>query len=555
MAAPSSEVTGSKQPIDDDAALAMQIQPFLDEWYYRILQCPMGKLWSRQKSLNILMDVFAMIGINIPAEDGERLLASEDDADFIAAIIAAMPSELRQQFEQTALQLQTVLHEATRILSAAEDPGDEAVANLFDEAGSERGGLPQQVLKASVVYAAKEVSQLRKIHTTWRKNTDQRIERLLGCAEEAEHCQQQLLAAEAQLAEYTDNQKSKNKSVLMNMADGKDSVLKHSCFSAWFGYLEKLHAEKEIRKKFEDQIEMCERKLIQYKEAQIANIRGVLMRGAMEETDVLMHFVWKTWVDEVKERKADGDTAEQLKAVQERLAAFEASQKESAGKFMTRMAAGSEASLKNLCLEAWLKFHQDYAQDRELEEQIKKQEAAFKAHMDAKKDEAKAVLDRMCAGTDHGLMALIMQNWISWWKDEKKQQELEFALSQSDAKFKSLNGRQREGANKVQGRVNEQMNLNILQRVLNVWLIETKANRVEIHYNQKYESKRRQLKGVQNLFQSFAMQLEQSLGPDDDSSSRTYRRSRHNKKEGLGRGNEGSVSLPDIHQKHTPIAS
>lgn len=142
-----------------------------------------------------------------------------------------------------------------------------------------------------------------------KKNTDQRIDRLLGCAEEAEHCQQQLLAAEAQLSEYKDSQKSKSKSVLMNMADGKESALKHAVFSSWLGYIEKMHAEKEIRKKFEDQIQMIEMKLIQYKEAQIANIRGVLMRGAMEETDVLMHFVWKTWVDEVKERKADGDTA------------------------------------------------------------------------------------------------------------------------------------------------------------------------------------------------------------------------------------------------------
>jgi len=550
MAPPQAE----EELLSEEQLLARQIQPFLDEWYYRILNSPVGKAWSRNKSMEILMNVFGMIGVDIPANDRERLLTCEDDESLINAIIAAMPGELKKQFEQMALQLQTVLHEATRILTASEETGDEAVANLFDEAGSDRGGLTQQVLKASVVYAAKEVSQLRKIHTTWRKNTDQRIDRLLGCAEEAEHCQQQLLAAEAQLSEYKDSQKSKSKSVLMNMADGKESALKHAVFSSWLGYIEKMHAEKEIRKKFEDQIQMIEMKLIQYKEAQIANIRGVLMRGAMEETDVLMHFVWKTWVDEVKERKADGDTAEQLKAVQARLAAFEASQKESAGKFMTRMAAGSEDSLKNLCLEAWIKFHQDYAQDRELEEQIKKQELAFKAHMDAKKDEAKAVLDRMCAGTDHGLMALIMQNWISWWKDEKKQQELEFALSQSDAKFKSLNGRQRDGANKVQGRVNEQMNLNILQRVLNNWLVETKANRVEHHYNAKYESKRRQLKGVQNLFQSFAMQLEQSLGPDDDSSSRTARNSRRSKVgKGLTKGAEGSVSLPDI-QKPMPIA-
>merc|ERR1719484_253180 len=246
----------------------------------------------------------------------------------------------------------------------------------------------------------------------------------------------------------------------------------------------------------------------------------------MEETAVLLHMVWKMWTDEVNERKADGDTAQALKAAQDRLNSFEQSQKEKAGQFMTRMAAGSEASLKNLILEAWIKFHTDYAADREMEEKVKEAEKKFKEHMDAKKDEAKAVLDRMLASSDHGLESLIMQNWASWLKDEKKQKELEFALNEAESKFKSLNARSRGNATGVQNRVNEQQNLNLLQRVFNFWLIETKANRIESHYNNKYESKRRQLQGVQNLFKSFALQLEQNLGGDDDSSARSQRRTR-----------------------------
>jgi hypothetical protein len=545
----------SKQPIDD-AVLSAQIQPFLDEWYYRILHSPVGKQWNRNRALTLLMDVFGMIGINIPTDKREELVVSDDDATLVEAIILALPGELRESFEATALQIQTVLHEATRILCCAEEEGDEPVATLFEEAGSERGGLTQQVLKSSVVHAAKEVSRLRRLHTSWRKNTDGRIDRLLMAAEEAEHCQQQLMAAEAQLAEYTGNQKSKNKGLLMNMAEGKDKTLLHSCFSSWLGFVAKCRSEKEIRDRFQAQIDGATDKLLKYKEAQIANIRGVLMRGAMEDQDVLMHMVWKFWMDEVNERKADGDTAEALKAVQDRLNSFEASQRENAGKFMTRMAAGNDESLKNLCLEAWIKFHQDYAKDREMEEKVKAAEAAFKAHMDAKKDEAKTVMDRMLAGTDNGLLAMIIQNWTQWIKDEKKQKELEFALNEASDKFKTLNGRQKAGAHGAQTRVNDQMNANIMQRIFNNWIVETKANRVECHYNTKYESKRRQLQGVQNLFKSFAMQLEQNLGGDDDSSSRTTRRttgrSRHGK--GMNKG-EGSVSLPDIHQKPAPVAS
>merc|ERR1719230_268419 len=146
---------------------------------------------------------------------------------------------------------------------------------------------------------------------------------------------------------------------------------------------------------------------------------------------------------------------------------------------------------------------------------------------------------------------MIVQTWAAWLKDEKKQQELEFAMQEAQNKFKSLNGRQKGAAHGMQNRVNEQMNANIMQRVMNCWLVETKANRVELHYNAKYESKRRQLQGVQKLFKSFAMQLDQNLGEDDDSSSRTNRRS----KKGLQKGAEGSVSLPDIHQKGSPAVA
>merc|ERR1719157_440504 len=119
----------------------------------------------------------------------------------------------------------------------------------------------------------------------------------------------------------------------------------------------------------------------------------------------------------------------------------------------------------------------------------------------------------------------------------------------SEKKFKSLVAGQKAGAANVQGRVNEQIALNLLQRVLNNWVIETKANRVENHYNSKYESKRRQLQGVQNLFKSFAMQLEQNLGGDDDSSSRTTRKSKKHssRKDGMPqKGADGTVSLPEI---------
>jgi hypothetical protein len=548
MEAPLSPSSAAKKAEAEAESITLQLQQFLDEWYYRIIYSSIGRAWTRQKATSLLVDILRILGFEFSPQDVEKLIQFKDDSSFINLVLEKMPPVLRDQFEGVALQLQTVLHEACRIRSAAEE-GDVAVAELFDESGSDRGGLTQQVMKASVIYAAKEVQKYRKIHTTWKKNTDARIDRLLLASEEAEHANQNLLAIESQLAMYQDDAKAKSKGMLLKMSEGKESALVHSVFSSWHGYIEKVHAEAGIRKKFEDQIKNLERKLFQFKEAQLANVRGVVGRMHMADTETLMHTVWKIWVDEVAVHKADGDTAAQLKIMQDRMAALEAGQKAKAGQFMTRMASGNEASLKNLCLEAWIKYHGDYAKDKEFEDQVKQKEAQIRAHMEAKKDEAKAVLDRMLASTDHGLMELMMMNWIQFYTEEKKAKELEYQLSESQGKFKSLNARQKAGANNMQNRVNEQMHANLLQRCLNAWLIETKIYRVESHYKAKYESKRRQLQGVQNLFKSFAMQLEQNLGQDDDSSSRTNRGSKHGRRtSGMTKG-EGASSLPDIHQR------
>jgi hypothetical protein len=538
----------SPKAVADDKTIILQMQQFLDEWYCLIIKSSIGKAWTRQKATMLLLDIFGMIGFDIAPVEKDRLAHTEDDTSLINALITVMPAAVREQFEGISLQIQLVVKEAARIRAAAEE-GDVAVATLFEEGGSDRGGLSSQVLKASVIYAAKEVQKLRKIHTTWKKNTDARIDRLLMASEEAEHANQNLLAIESQLQAYKDDSKSKSKGMLLSMAEGKESALVHSVFSSWHGYIEKVHAENGIRQKFTDQIKNLERKLFQFKEAQIANVRGVVGRFHMADTEALLHTVWKIWVDDVAQTKMDGDTAEQMKAMQAKMDDMDKAQRNKAGQFMTRMAAGNEASLKNICLEAWIKFHQDYAKDKELEDQVKASEAAFKAHMDAKKDEAKAVLDRMSASSDTGLMALMMQHWVQLWSDEKKSKELEYALSENENRFKSLNGRQKAGAANLQGRVNEQINANMMQRCLNAWLVETKVTRVDKHYTNKYESKKRQLQGVQNLFKSFAMQLEQNLGTDDDSSSRTHRTGqKKSKSQGMAKG-DGSVSLPDIHQK------
>merc|ERR1719436_1986479 len=98
-------------------------------------------------------------------------------------------------------------------------------------------------------------------------------------------------------------------------------------------------------------------------------------------------------------------------------------------------------------------------------------------------------------------------------------------MAKKNGLFKSLQARQKGNAAGVQGRVNEQMKVNLMLQCFLAWYTDTKVNHVERSYGQKIEGKRRQLKSVESLFKSFAKQIDDGLGNLDggDSSGRGSR--------------------------------
>lgn len=290
--------------------------------------------------------------------------------------------------------------------------------------------------------------------------------------------------------------------------------------------------------------------MIQFKAGQISNISGVLLRAAMEENATLLAGVVKVWSDEISSHKLDEESQAKLKLVEDKLAHMAESQTAKAKNFMTKMAAGNDKTLCELVVQSWVQFVYEYNKEKEMEDAVKRKEAEVQAHLKNKKEDTKQVLNRMIGASDKGLQALMMQNWVQFYTDEKKAKEMEAALLDVDVKFKALNLRQTQNARGVQTRINDQIAMNITMRVFGNWLLETKTNRVTNWFTHKIESKRRQLQGVQDLFKRFAMQLEQNLGAEE-SSGRTARSGARGKlsRRGLTKNVEGTVSLPDIHNR------
>jgi len=482
----------------------------------------LGRQMPRTKAIEAVFDIMEINGLEITPEERQTFLTLDEPA-LVYRLVDKMSQEFRQTFEPLAKELSSVVVSVARIRNSLERKDVQQLKEVIEE--GDRVGIVHQVLKKSVVQASREVANLKKCASSWEQNTIKRLARLQSGVELAEHAHQQLVAVESQLSQYQGDQKDKAKGVLMGLADGQNQALMHSCFSSWNGYVLKHQAEKGIRMKYEQMAKDAEDKLIQFQERHLSNIKGVLMRKAASGDEVLMHMCMKCWIEEIETMKREGGTAAEMNKMQDQLKAASAAQSANAHKTMTRLAADKEGTLVTLCMQAWLQFSAEYKKDKEMQDAVKKSELAIQEHLKKKKEEAKQVLDRMNAGSDQGLLAMIMGYWIGIYNEGKKAGELERQMEEMQGKFNTLKGAQGQKAMNAQNRVNEMAKTMLITKCLAGWVQETKANLMIKKYTNKIEAKRKQLNSVQTLFKSFAMQLEQGLGGvDGDSSGRRMSR-------------------------------
>merc|ERR1712025_207713 len=156
---------------------------------------------------------------------------------------------------------------------------------------------------------------------------------------------------------------------------------------------------------------------------------------------------------EVQETKREAGSQDAMKAMEAKLASASAAQTENTKKVMARMSAGSDNALLSLCISSWVQFIEDYEKNKDMEDAVKLQEQQMAEFMAKKKEEAKAVLDKMNTATDSGLVEHVMSTWATFFKEREEAMKMERIMAENEAKFASLNGRQKDNAKGVMGRV------------------------------------------------------------------------------------------------------
>merc|ERR1719161_3401315 len=206
-------------------------------------------------------------------------------------------------------------------------------------------------------------------------------------------------------------------------------------FQSWFGFQQKMKSEKEIRDKFEAEIETLDQKLMEYRQSALNNVRNVLMRKAAEGDNALIIQVWKAWTDEVAETKREAGSQGAMAAMEAKLASQSAAQAENSKKVMARMSAGSDKGLMGVVFTSWVQWLEEYRKNKAEEDAIKEAEKAMEEFMKKKKDDAKAVLDKMNTATDSGLQEHVMSTWVQQYKDNQDALKMERLMAENQARF------------------------------------------------------------------------------------------------------------------------
>lgn len=527
-----------------DDTWVVQVRQFLDEWHCRFAGSSLGKSFGRAKAVKVALDLLALNGTPLTAEEIDSMVNLEEDR-LVYQLANAIPEEVRAKFDTLAASLQMMVSTASVIRHNCEE---KTVGNTIEEL--ENDSMTQAILKKSVVAASAEISKINRCTDSWVNNMDIRLQRLAKASQTAETAHRELMITEGLLEQYRDTSKHQSSKALLGMADGNKEIFVKAMFGSWYGATVKGRAERVFRVKFEEEIALADKQLMDYKTAKMDQTRAILMRGSAADDQALVGMIVNLWHTEVEDAKVEKSLLGVQAELDAKLQSATKAQTDSAKKVFGKICGNQDSMLVANAFAALISNRTMEIEERECAKALALVDEKMKAMMEKNKDNASSVLNRMNGATESGLVELYFSEWNSYYMEAKKEQEKLDMMKKDEAKLKSLKARISGNAKNSQGRVNEQMNMMLLTKCVCGWQIEARAQNIEKYYNRKIESKRKQLQSVHSLFQSFANQLDEGLSNIDSARGEDRRpASGQGRSKRMGRDNSGAVSLPNIHQK------
>lgn len=489
-------------------AVQLVTRTFLEEKHFRKLHRFLSQEWCQCHSLTAAVRLMQSHGVHISEEEGIRLSQLPEER-MIDALVQRMPSQSREQFEHFFLQLSLIASTTTRLRAALEAGFPEAVEEALTSA--EDVGILQFVLKMAVAQAGQEVTAQEQSHDQWLTSTDARISPLLQSQANSMALQKALAQAKAQLTATRADANEKSKSVLLRLGSNSEATLVSSAFIAWCDHARKMKKENEIRKEYEEQIEEAQKKLLEYKEAQLGGVRSVIERNIALTEGSLIQTCFNAFREEVEDAKQSRDNEKGAQAILSKIKGLADNAAANAKSVLNRMHAGSNEALTSICFTAWVQFLVDYRQNKVMEDALKSAEKKVSEFMKKQNDGAKTVLSRMTASSDSGLLATVFKGWFEHLAAEKKGAEMQEKMDQQASKATIFATRNRESALNGTSRGAAVQELGTCIIVFSHWKRDVKIERWRRYGKDKNNKRKQQLVGVKGLFKNFASELESGL--------------------------------------------
>lgn len=530
----------------------------IDRKQYKVIREALSKRWERLSSLSAAVKLMESYGKKIDPAKLDRICQLEEGRR-VQALVDMMPVQTPEEFQHFFLQMQLIVSTAAHVRQAlqAPDPKEAMQKALEDAEGS---GAAQYVLRMAIVVAGSEVKTIDAEYKQWTKDIDLKMAKVMRGQEDARSSQKKLASVRAQLNTYQSNQNDKSKRVLMNFVNNTENGILTSSFNGWKTFCTQVAAEQRVHEEYQEKIEIAQKRLLDYKTANLKGVRGMMKKKGEDLETVLVQEVFRAWKVDIYEEKKALEKDSSLSTLKAKLADAQKGQAENSKRVMMRMNGESDSALESFCFQAWITFHKEYQKNRAQEEEVKAAEAKVRTFLKKSGNNSSKVLQAAAGSTDAGLLSQVMTAWVTYYEEGKKEAAMCDILNNTTNKFGNITGRNEATGGSALDRQAYQLDLLVIIRCLGAWRCETLTAGTLRMYQRKMEKKKAQWSGVQKMFKDFGEELERGISGSVSSRSNTdmWDRPKYPKASGRGmvKGTKGTVSLPDINQKQaTPLGS
>jgi len=484
------------------------VDTFLEQRHFRQLHRTLSDEWSNSHSLTAAVRLMEAHGVRVTPDEEQRL-AQLPEERMIDALVMRMPQQSREQFEHFFLQLSFIASTTARMRSGLEAGIPATIEEALESA--ENVGVLPYILKMAVAQAGMQVKDFASKHESFLEDSLARMSPLLQSQANSMSTQKALSQARSKVDAYQVEAREKSKAVLLGLASGNEKTLTGTAFVAWSDLVKRMRREAEIRKMYEEQINEANTKLMDFKAAQLANVKSVLQRSANESRATLIGTVVGAMKNEVAAVKRTREAQGQLSDVDAQMRQFAEASASNAKKVMGRMSAGSEEGLRAMAFQGWVQFIVEYKKDKEMNDALKAAEKRVSEFMQKQNEGAKSVLQRMQSASEGGLVSSMFQAWNEVVHEARKAAEMTATMNAKSSRLTAFTSRNKDNAQTASERNSTLQDEQLLICIMSLWIRDVKCERMRRYGKERNEKKKKDLMGVKGLFKNFASELETSL--------------------------------------------